>query len=133
MVAMTIDSAFIFTVGTRVKECFKKKQKELLSSLMTLHIPSFGITVGPNSYIGSDRMLQTIADLWELPRNNAEKTKVICLCIRTLGPYLVIISFSSSLSNYYDAGWWVLPLFIMISIKSSHIYIYSWHKSEGVF
>ena len=29
------------------------------------------------------------------------------------GPYLVIISFSSSLSNYYDAGGRVLPLFIM--------------------
>ena len=27
-----------------------------------------------------------------------------------LGPYLVIISFSSSLSNYYDAGGRVLPL-----------------------
>ena len=81
VVAMTTD---VFVVGTRVKECFKKKQKELLSPLMTLHIPSFGITVGPNSYIGSDRMLQTIADLWELPRNNAEKAKVICLYIRTL-------------------------------------------------
>ena len=79
-VAMTANDTFIFTVGTRVKECFKKKQKELLSPLMTLYIPSFGITVGPNSYIGSDRMLQTIADLWELPRNNAEKAKVI-LCI----------------------------------------------------
>ena len=30
-----------------------------------------------------------------------------------LGPYLVIISFSSSLSNYCDAGGRVLPLFIM--------------------
>ena len=29
----------------------------------------------------------------------------------TLGPYLVIISFSSSLSNYYDAGGRVLPLY----------------------
>ena len=28
----------------------------------------------------------------------------------TLGPYLVIISFSSSLFNYYDAGGRVLPL-----------------------
>ena len=47
---------------------------------MTLYITSFDSTVGPNSYIGSDRMLQTIADLWELPRNNAEKVKVI-LCL----------------------------------------------------
>ena len=30
--------------------------------------------------------------------------------LQSLGPYSVIISFSSSLSNYYDAGGRVLPL-----------------------
>ena len=67
-----------------MKECFKDKQKELLSPLVTLHIPSFGITVGPNSYIGSDRMLQTVADLWELPRTSTDKAKV-ALCIDAVG------------------------------------------------
>ena len=60
-----------------MKECFNKKQKEVLSSSVTLHIPSFGITVGPNSYIGSDRMLRTVADLWELPRIKTDKAKVV--------------------------------------------------------
>ena len=60
-----------------MRECFNKKQKEVLSSSVTLHIPSFGITVGPNSYIGSDRMLRTVADLWELPRIKTDKAKVV--------------------------------------------------------
>ena len=77
-----------FIVRVKVKECFKKKQKELLSSMVTLHIPSFGITVGPKSYIGSDRMLRTVADLWELPRIKTDKAKVVhmhtmmlCVCV----------------------------------------------------
>ena len=51
------------------------------------------------------------------------KDKIHLVCPKTslegqctllwLGPYLVIISFSSSLFNYYDAGGQVLPLFIM--------------------
>ena len=87
-----IDGIFVFTVGVKVKECIKKKHKELLSPLITLHIPSFGITICPKSYIGSDRMLRTVADLWELPRINTDKAKVItyndayiiilyCLCV----------------------------------------------------
>lgn len=68
--------SIVIIVGVKVKECFKKKRKELLSPLVTLHIPSFGITVGSKSYIGSDRMLRTVADLWELPRINTDKAKV---------------------------------------------------------
>ena len=60
-----------------MKECFKKKRKELLSPSVTLYIPSFGITIGSTSYIGSDRMLRTIADLWELERTKTDKKVVM--------------------------------------------------------
>jgi len=70
-----------------VKECFKKKQKELLSSSVTLYITSFGITMGPNSYIGSDRMLRTVADLWELHRSKIDKAKVVMY----IGPWNIIM------------------------------------------
>ena len=44
-----------------------------------------------------------------IPRAPAIATSVVT-APPPLGPYLVIISFSSSLSNYYDAGGRVLPL-----------------------
>ena len=56
-----------------------KKETDLRSHGVTLYIPSFGITMSSNSYIGSDRLLQTVADLWELHRNSTDKEKVL-LC-----------------------------------------------------
>ena len=40
---------------------------------------------------------------------------ILDISIDNRHPYLVIISFSSSLSNYYDAGGRVLPLFYNIN------------------
>jgi len=66
-------------VAVAVKESFMKKETDLRSHGVTLYIPSFGITVCSNSYIGSDRMLQTVADLWELHRSSPDKEKVLLL------------------------------------------------------
>ena len=46
-------------------------------------------------------------------------TRIEKIMVSKLGPYSVIISFSSSLSNYYDAGGRVLPLchyFIILTL-----------------
>lgn len=60
-----------------------KKETDLRSKGVTLYIPSFGITMSANSYIGSDRMLQTVADLWELHRNSTDREKVLYDSSRT--------------------------------------------------